>query len=138
MYSLLADLILAVHTSYVLFVVVGQLLIVLGWLGNWRWPRNRLFRYLHLGAIGVVVVQSWFGIICPLTVLENELRSRAGMNGYEDYSFIGYWMSRLLFYEAPPWIFAVVYTFFGCLVVGTFIAYPPARKNRNLEHLNSS
>lgn len=138
MYSLLADLILALHISYVLFVVVGQLLIVLGWLMNWQWPRNRLFRYLHLGAIGVVVVQSWFGIICPLTVLENELRSRAGMNGYEDYSFIGYWMSRLLFYEAPAWIFAVVYTLFGCLVVGTFRAYPPVRKNRNLELLHSS
>jgi hypothetical protein len=133
MYSLLADLILVVHTSYVLFVLVGQLLILIGWARGWLWPRNPRFRYLHLLAIGVVAVQSWFGIICPLTVLESQLRIKAGMDGYEDYSFIGYWMSRFLFYEAPPWVFAVIYTLFALLVVGSLIVYPPLRKKSNPE-----
>ncbi len=133
MYSFLADVVLVIHTSYVLFVVVGQLLIVMGWIWDWRWPRNPLFRYLHILAIGIVVVQSWFGIICPLTTLESELRIRAGMGGYEDYSFIGYWMSRFLFYDAPPWVFAVIYTLFALLVVGSFFVYPPSRRKLDQE-----
>ena len=128
MYSLLADLILAAHVSYVLFVLVGQLLILIGWIRQWRWARNPLFRFLHLGAIGIVVAQSWLGILCPLTTLESELRIRAGMEGYEDYSFVGYWMSQSLFYEAPPWVFVAAYTLFGLLVVGTLIVYPPRRR----------
>lgn len=133
MYSLLADLVLALHVSYVLFVVVGQVLIVIGWIRRWGWVRNPWFRLIHLAAIGAVVLQSWLGVICPLTILENELRLRAGMEGYEDYSFIGYWMSRFIFFEAPPWMFVVVYTLFGALVVGTLIVCPPGLRRKNSE-----
>ncbi len=127
MYSLLADIILFLHVAYVFFVVGGQMLVVMGWIWKWHWPRNRVFRYMHIGAISVVVIQSWLGMICPLTILENDIRFRAGMEGYEDYSFIGYWLSRIIFYEASPWVFGMVYTLFGLLVMGTLIAYPPQR-----------
>lgn len=125
MYSLLADLVLALHVSYVLFVVVGQLLILIGWIRRWGWVRNPWFRLIHFAAIGAVVLQSWLGVICPLTILENELRLRAGMAGYEEYNFIGYWMSRFIFFEAPSWMFVVVYTVFGLLVVAALVVYLP-------------
>lgn len=122
---MLADTTLALHALFVLFVVGGQLLILAGWAGRWEWTRRPLFRLLHLGSIGFVVLEAWFGVRCPLTVLENALRIRAGETASYQVSFIGYWLDRLLYYNAPPWVFTTAYTAFSLLVVLTFIFYPP-------------
>ena len=126
-YSLLADLTLVVHAGYVLFVVVGQILILAGWARNWKWPRNFWFRIVHLIAIGFVVLETWVDMVCPLTSLENLFRDKAGVATYEK-SFIGEWIGRLLFYEAPAWIFTLIYTLFFLLVLTTLWLYPPSRK----------
>jgi len=125
-----ADTILVLHVAYVLFVVAGQLLILFGWFLQWSWPRRPVFRFTHLAAIAIVVLQSWLGILCPLTVWEGRLREAAGQSSYDDMSFVGYWLSRFLFYEASPWVFAVCYTLFGALVVASFVFYPPRRTRR--------
>ena len=130
MYALLADLVVFIHALFVLFVVAGQTLILVGWIISWRWTRNPLFRVAHLAAIGFVVAEAWFGILCPLTTLEHELRNRAGQTAYE-MSFIGHWLDRLLFYTAPEWVFTLVYTLFALLVVTTFVFYPPNWKRRS-------
>lgn len=114
-YLLAADAVLLFHTLFVAFVVFGLLLIVAGGVLSWRWVRNRRFRILHLVAIGVVVLQAWFGMICPLTTVEMWLRSRAGDAVYQG-SFISHWLESILYYEAPAWVFAVCYTAFGALV----------------------
>ena len=82
-------------------------------------------------AIGIVVLQSWFGMICPLTNIEMALRSRAGDATYTG-SFIAHWLDSLLYYRAPAWVFAVCYTAFGVLVVASwFWVQPrPFRGNR--------
>ena len=125
----LADLVLVTHAAYVLFVVGGQALIVIGWMRGWEWTRGRMFRLLHLVAIGLVMLEAWLGINCPLTVLENFLRLRAGAAAYEN-NFIGHWLRSLIFYAAPEWIFALIYTVFTALVILTWLAYPPRRKLR--------
>ncbi len=125
-YAWLADATVALHASFVLFVVGGQLLILLGWLGKWAWVRNPIFRISHLAAILFVVLEAWLGVNCPLTLLENRLRELAGQGVYE-LSFIGYWLNRILFYSAPEWVFTSLYSGFGLLVVVTFIIYPPRR-----------
>jgi signal transduction histidine kinase len=127
-FSFLADLTVLVHAIFVLFVVGGQILIVVGWLRKWIFTQNIIFRWLHLAAIGYVVLESWLGITCPLTLLENYLRFLAGETSYHQ-SFIGYWVHYFLFYTAPPWVFTLVYSIFGSLVLFTFIMYPPRRKN---------
>jgi hypothetical protein len=78
--------------------------------------RNPWFRLAHLVAIGVVVVQSWAGVICPLTTWETALRARAGEAGYRA-SFVAHWVERVLYYQAPPWVFVLCYTLFAALVV---------------------
>lgn len=123
----LSDIVLVVHASYVMFVVVGQLLIVAGWARGWRWTQRFVFRLLHLLAIGFVMFEAWIGAFCPLTVLENALRSKAGVAAYEQ-SFIGHWLGRLIFFSAPAWIFTLVYTSFTVVVVLTWWAYPPRRR----------
>ncbi len=129
MYALLADLVVFAHALFVLFVVAGQALILTGWIVGWLWTRNPLFRVTHLAAIGLVVAEAWFGMLCPLTTLEHELRNNAGQTVYE-MSFIGYWLDRLLFYSAPEWVFTLVYTLFAILVVTVFVFYPPNWKRR--------
>ncbi|MEZ6191267.1 MAG: DUF2784 domain-containing protein [Phycisphaerales bacterium] len=119
MYSLLADLVLLIHAGFIAFVVFGLLLILLGGVLRWGWVRNRWFRAAHLAAIGVVVMQAWFGIVCPLTVLENVLRRKADQPVYE-VGFIADHLHRLIFFQAPAWVFTLCYTLFGLGVLGAF------------------
>jgi len=113
---LIADFLLVTHVVFVLFVVFGLLLIIAGKLMSWSWVRNPYFRLTHLICIAVVVVQSWLGIICPLTTWEMAFRARAGAVTYAG-SFITHWLGELLYFQAPEWVFVVAYTAFGVLVL---------------------
>jgi len=113
---LLADSILVVHFIFVLFVVVGFFCMVLGRFIGWSWIYSRLFRVVHLAAIVFVVAQSYLGQICPLTIWENVLRTRAGQPAYEE-SFIQHWLQYFLYYEVEPWLFGVAYTVFAIFVL---------------------
>ena len=87
--------------------------------------RNGWFRLAHLTAIAVVAAQAWLGRICPLTILEMWLRRQAGQTTYEG-SFIQHWVSEVLYYSAPPWVFVILYTGFGLLVVAAWFLVPPS------------
>ena len=128
-YQLLADAVLVLHFAIVVFIVVGLVLVVVGNLRGWRWVNGWGFRLAHLAAIGVVIAQAWLGRVCPLTTLESWLRSQAGATTYPG-SFVEHWVQRALYYEAPPWVFAVVYTVFGLLVIGAWWRFPPQRRRR--------
>jgi len=119
-----ADIVLIAHVAFVAFVLIGLLLIVGGGFRRWSWIRNPWFRTVHLAATGMVVVLTWCGVICPLTTLEMGLRERAGEAPYGG-TCIAYWLQKLLYYEAPPWVFVVSYSLFGLLVVGSWIGFRP-------------
>ncbi|HMP72193.1 MAG TPA: DUF2784 domain-containing protein [Kiritimatiellia bacterium] len=125
-YALLADLLLILHASFILFVIGGQVAILLGALRRWTWIRNPAFRIAHLLAIGIVVAQAWAGAWCPLTLWEDALRRADGQPGYET-SFIATWVSRAIYYEAPTWVFTLLYTAFGALILLTLWLVPPRR-----------
>lgn len=126
LYLLAADAILLLHVLFVAFVVCGLILIFTGKLRNWAWVRNFWFRLAHLGAIVIVVLQSWLGMICPLTIWEMELRTRAGDVVYSG-SFIGHWLQALLYYSAPEWVFILAYSLFGGLVIASWIWVRPGK-----------
>ena len=125
-HALLADAVLLLHLGIVLFVVGGLVLIVAGNRFGWHWVNGWGLRIAHLGAIAVVVMESWFGIVCPLTTLEAWLRMQAGSAPY-DAGFIEHWVQRALFYSAPTWVFVLGYTLFGLCVVAAWWRYPPRR-----------
>ncbi|MBL4819730.1 MAG: DUF2784 domain-containing protein [Gammaproteobacteria bacterium] len=125
-----ADAILVAHSLFVAFVVFGLILILIGGAMKWSWVRNFRFRILHLVAIGIVVLQSWLGMICPLTTWEMDLRTQAGDTVYTG-SFVSFWIRELLFYEAPAWVFVACYSVFGALVVASWFWILPKRKNNS-------
>ena len=128
-YLLFADIVLVLHVAVVAFVVGGLLLVVAGNLRGWRWVNHLWFRLAHLGAILFVIAETWLGMVCPLTTLETWLRAQAGAGGYGG-SFIEHWLQRVLFYEAPWWVFATGYSLFGLLVLATWLRFPPERSRR--------
>jgi Protein of Unknown function (DUF2784) len=120
--GLLADLVLAVHFLFVVFVV-GGLAVVLAGARRWRWVRNRAFRIAHVAAMSVVAAESLLGIACPLTVWEDALRG-----GGPARSFVGRWVAWLLYYDAPEWAFTAAYCVFALAVAWTWRAVPPREK----------
>jgi len=133
-YQVLADSVLLLHFAVVLFVIGGLVLIVAGnMLASWPWINSFWFRLAHASAIGVVVAQAWLGKVCPLTTLESWLRVRAGSASYSK-SFIEHWFQRLLFYEAPSWVFTLSYTMFGLLVLVAWWYFPPRHRKHTHEN----
>ena len=128
-WQLLADIVLSIHVGIVLFVVGGLVVIVVGNLRGWPWVNALWFRLLHVAAIAVVVGESWLGIECPLTTLERWLRLQTRAGGYSG-SFIEHWLQRLLYWQAPAWVFTLAYSLFGSAVLASWWVYPPQRKSR--------
>ncbi len=124
-YRFAADLTLVLHTSFIAFVLFGMIAVVVGMVMRWRWVRNFWFRVGHLASIAYVVVQSLFGLVCPLTTLENHLRVGGGQQAYAEGGFIQFWLHKLIFFDAEPWVFTVCYTAFGLLVAATMWWAPP-------------
>jgi hypothetical protein len=122
--GMLADLILVLHAGIVSFVVAGQLMFVAGGVLGWAWVRCAWIRLAHLALMAFVMLQSWAGLTCPLTGWEQTLRQRAGQTAYAE-SFIEHWLSRLIFFSAPAWVFMLIYTVFGALVLLTWYWIPP-------------
>ncbi|HET6797336.1 MAG TPA: DUF2784 domain-containing protein [Gemmatimonadales bacterium] len=81
-----ADLVVLVHFAFVLFVILGALLVL-------RWPK---LAYLHLPAALWGIWIEFSGRICPLTPLENALRRQAGEAGYSG-GFIEHYILPVLY-----------------------------------------
>lgn len=127
--AVLADAILVLHVAVVAFVVGGLLAILLGGALGWRWVRRPGFRWTHLALVGFIVAQTWLGELCPLTTWEQDLRGMAGQATHEQ-GFIEFWLARLIFFEAPWWVFVAAYTLFGVLVAGSWWWVRPERRVR--------
>lgn len=88
LYRVLADSVLIVHLSFVLFVVLGGLAVL-------RWPR---VAWLHVPVVLWGIYIEFSGRICPLTPLENHLRERGGEPGYSG-GFIEHYITALIYPE---------------------------------------
>lgn len=103
-YNLLADLVLCVHFLFVVFSVLGALLLI-------RWPK---VVWGHLPAVGWAAWIEFSGKICPLTPLENGLRIRGGGAGYAG-DFVGHYFLGLLY---PDGLTRQVQVILGAAVLG--------------------
>ncbi|HTV95415.1 MAG TPA: DUF2784 domain-containing protein [Steroidobacteraceae bacterium] len=121
---MLADLIVVVHLLLVLFIIGGVPAVYVGAALGWGWVRRWPWRVAHLAAILLVAGESLLKIPCPLTVWEDALRGQHAAGG-----FIERWVDRILFYDAPTWVFTAAYVAFAALVCVTWVAIPPARRS---------
>ncbi len=87
-YRFLADAVLVLHLLFVVFALLGGLLVL------WR----RAFLWVHLPALAWAATVEATGWICPLTPLENRLRRMAGEAGYEG-GFLEHYLLPLLYPE---------------------------------------
>jgi len=124
-----ADLIAIIHLGYVVFVILGFILILAGIFLKWKWIRNLWFRIIHLGAMVGVALEAILGINCPLTVLEFSLRHGVSPSDRR-VSFVGELIDSILYYDAPAWLFTIIYVGFALLVAITFVMAPPSRKGQ--------
>lgn len=85
-YSLMADAVLVFHLAFIIFVLFGALLVLQRWV--WIW--------LHLPAVAWGMAVEFLHLYCPLTPLENSLRIKAGIAGYEG-DFVGHYLIPLIY-----------------------------------------
>ena len=121
---LLADAVLITHAAFVGFVIIGLLLVWIGAWRGWEWVRGLWFRTLHLSAIAFVTLEALIGMACPLTVLEDWLRT--GIDAQS--GFVQRWLHRLLYWDLPGWVFTAAYVCFAGMVALTFALVPPRRR----------
>ena len=107
-YHLLADLVVVLHLLFVFFVLLGGLLVL-------RW---RIFTWIHIPAVFWAALIEFSGWICPLTPLENHLRTRGGSSGYAT-GFVEHYVIPLLY---PSQLTRKIQIFLGLLVVAVNLA----------------
>jgi hypothetical protein len=103
-----ADLIVAIHFAFVVFVLLGGLLTL-------RWPQ---LIWLHIPAVLWGVLIEFSGWICPLTPLENYLRRQQGEAGYRG-DFIARYILPVLY---PEGLTRRDQLFLGALALGINVA----------------
>lgn len=117
-YSALADLVLATHFAFVVFVALGALLVL------WR----TAVAWVHVPCALYGAAIEFFGWTCPLTPLEVRLRRTAGEAGYEG-GFIRHYLEGVLYPE--NWSAVNLWLGIGVLVVnGAIYAWILRRRTR--------
>jgi hypothetical protein len=102
-YRTSADLVVMIHLLFICFIVGGVFLI-------WRWP---WIIWVHIPAVVYGALIEFAGFSCPLTVLENDLRVRAGEAGYSG-GFIEHYVVRVIY---PPGLTREMQIGLGLLVL---------------------
>ncbi len=102
-YRLSADAIVLLHLMFVVFVIVGGLLVF-----RWRW-----IAWLHLPAVVWAALLEFRGWLCPLTPLELKLRAAGGQAGYSG-GFVEHYILPVLY---PVGLDSSMQYFLGTLVI---------------------
>ena len=125
MYLLLADLIVVLHLLFIVFAVLGGLLLL-------GWPR---LIWLHIPVVLWAALTEFLGLICPLTPLEIWLRQQAGADAYQG-GFISQYLVPLIY---PPglspgtqWLLGGGLIMFNILIyVWLFVRKRKSKRNQN-------
>jgi len=117
---LLADGLVVAHLAFIVFVLIGGFLV--WWRSAWAW--------LHLPAVAWAVYAELTASLCPLTPLENLLRSRAGQQGYAG-SFVDHYIVPLIYPASLTGDLQQVLAAVVVLVNALAYAGPWRRRRRN-------
>ncbi|MBI3995757.1 MAG: DUF2784 domain-containing protein [Nitrospirae bacterium] len=96
-YRIAADIVVAVHLGWILFLIGGA------FIGR----RVRWVKWTHLAALGYSVLLQAFSWTCPLTYLELWLWNRTPAGSYTG-SFIAHYLEKLIYMEIPRGLLLVL------------------------------
>lgn len=117
-YRLLADAVVLLHFAFLVFVVLGGLLVL----------RSLKFAWLHLPAAAWGVFVEFYLHYCPLTPLENWLRFRGGAGAYVG-GFIAHYIEPVIY---PPGLTPSMQAALGILLLaGNLVVYGIAWRRRS-------
>ncbi|NEX13319.1 MAG: DUF2784 domain-containing protein [Prosthecochloris sp.] len=110
LYKFAADVVVIIHLLFIIFALVGGLLLFL----------KRWIVWIHLPAVVWAALIEWKGWICPLTPLENYLRHKAHLASYEE-GFIEHYLFPVIY---PAGLTPQIQYFLGVLVIAAnFLVY---------------
>ena len=120
-----ADLVLIFHFGIVIFISSLFVIIPIGYKFEWEWLKNRKIRLIHFFLIFLVTTETVFGLMCPLTLIEHNLRGVFFSN-----SFVSIWLQKFLYWNFPKEFFVITYVF--CLMWTIFMwnKFPPNKKEK--------
>ena len=118
-----ADLVLIFHFGIVIFIISLFVIIPVGYKFEWKWLRNRKLRSTHLFLIFLVTTETVFGLTCPLTLIEHNLRGI-----YISNTFVNSWLHSLLYWNFPREFFLISYTLFLMWTIFMWKRFPPSNK----------
>jgi Protein of Unknown function (DUF2784) len=122
-YQVLATTTMVVHFAFLAYVVAGGFL-------AWRWPRSI---WLHLVAAGWGFSTVLFGIVCPLTYVENWGREKAGEQGLPS-GFIDTYLEGVIY---PQRFAGLMQLLAGVAVVTSWLGYAILRGRRSRQTARS-
>ena len=108
LYRLLADLVVIAHLLFIVYALLG------GLFGLWR----KWSLFVHLPAAAWIAVIEFQGWICPLTPLENKLRSAGGASGYEG-GFVEHYLIPVIY---PPGLTRTTQLMLGGVAIAVNVA----------------
>jgi hypothetical protein len=92
-YTALADAVLVVHLSWIVFVMIGTL-----------WTRDRrVLTGIHIASLvwGVIVEAGPWP--CPLTLLEQYLENKSGVDPWQG-GFLLHYLDAIVYPNIPAWV----------------------------------
>jgi hypothetical protein len=95
-YSVLAVCVLLLHVLFILWVVFGA----------WVTRSHPILRWLHMASLVWGILTELMPWPCPLTLLENWLEAKAGVQPYQG-GFLLHYMDRLVYPAVSPTVLTV-------------------------------
>jgi hypothetical protein len=109
-YSALATAVLFLHGLFIVWVVFGAL-----------FTRSRpILRWLHVASLIWGILTELLPWPCPLTLLENWLESKAGVEPYQG-GFLLHYLDRLVYPDMPATVLTVAGIFVCALNLAFYI-----------------
>jgi len=119
LYRLGADAVVVLHLAFVVFALLGGLVVL-----RWRWVA-----WLHVPAAAWAVLIEFAGWYCPLTPLENRLRSLGGEAGYTG-GFVEHYVIPILYPDALTRTLQIALGTFALILNLTIYTYILIRRKR--------
>ncbi|MEM2983019.1 MAG: DUF2784 domain-containing protein [Candidatus Bathyarchaeia archaeon] len=124
----MAEITVFIQLLFIIFLIGGFTVIVLGHFLKWPITRHLTFRTFHLIGFLIVVGFELAGLLCPLTYLEIWLRNKQDPESAYFGSFIAHYIEKIIYWEVPMELILLPTCAIAILTLLIFLISPPNRK----------